>query len=245
MAQCEIDTRNAEFWDELCGSSLAQSLGITGGMSADLRRFDEAYLELYPYLTQYVVGEELKGKRVLEIGLGYGTLGQVIAQQGCLYHGLDIAQGPVRMMCYRLSRLDKDWRGRVQVGSVLNAPYRDCSFDYVYSIGCLHHTGSLKMSISEVYRILDRGGKAVIMLYNKNSFRLLFEVRMRKLLSLLGGGGFRQLSAEKIRGLYDTDSKGVAAPHTDFVSSRHVRRLFKALTATHFMGELSLRGNGF
>lgn len=230
MSQSEIDTRNAEFWNELCGSSLAQSLGITGGTSANLRRFDEAYLGLYPYLAQYVEREKLRGKKVLEIGLGYGTLGQMIADQRCEYHGLDIAEGPANMMRYRLCALGMDWRVKVMVGSVLDAPYKDCSFDYVYSIGCLHHTGSLERSISEVYRILKRGGKAVVMLYNKNSFRLLFEVRMRRLFSLLAGGGFSHSSAEKIRGLYDTDSKGVAAPHTDFVSSRHVRRLFKAFS---------------
>lgn len=29
MSQSEIDTKNTEFWDELCGSRLARSLGIS------------------------------------------------------------------------------------------------------------------------------------------------------------------------------------------------------------------------
>lgn len=29
IMQSEIDEKNAEFWNELCGSSLARSLGIT------------------------------------------------------------------------------------------------------------------------------------------------------------------------------------------------------------------------
>jgi len=231
MSQREIDDKNAKFWNELCGSSLARSLGITEISNGNLRRFDEAYIGLYPYLPQYVLTEELSDKRVLEIGLGFGTLGQMLAEQGCQYHGLDIAEGPVGMMCYRLSTLGRQWRGRVQVGSILDAPYGDGSFDYVYSIGCLHHTGSLVRSISEVHRILRPGGKAIIMLYNRNSFRIRVEVPVRKFVSLVSKGGFMRAAGERIRALYDTDSGGAAAPHTDFVSPREVRQLFQEFSS--------------
>ena len=231
MSQSEIDIRNARFWNELCGSGLARSLGIKEVSVESLRRFDEAYLSLYPYLSQYVLGEKVFNKRVLEIGLGYGTLGQMLAERGGDYYGLDIAEGPVGMMCYRLSTMGRGWKGRVQVGSVLDAPFADGIFDYVYSIGCLHHTGSLVRSISEVHRILRTGGKAIIMLYNRNSFRLRVEVPVRRFVSLLSKGGFRRAAAEKIRALYDADSKGAAAPHTDFVSSREVRQLFKEFSS--------------
>jgi SAM-dependent methyltransferase len=231
MSQREIDAKNAEFWNEVCGSSLARSLGITEISIRSLRRFDEAYLRLYPYLGQYVLREDIKDKRVLEIGLGYGTLGQVLVEHGSQYHGLDVAEGPVRMMSYRLFSLGKEWKGRVQVGSILNAPYGNCTFDYVYTIGCLHHVGSLDRSISEVYRILKKGGKAVVMLYNKNSLRLLVEVPTRRFFSLLLRRGFIDGSSEKIRALYDTDIKGAAAPHTDFVSPRRARQLFKRFSS--------------
>jgi SAM-dependent methyltransferase len=231
MSQSEIDIRNARFWNELCGSSLARSLGIKEVSIESLKQFDLAYLGLYPYLSQYVVGEKVRNRMVLEIGLGYGTLGQMLAEQGCHYHGLDIAEGPVGMMCYRLSTMGKEWKGRVQVGSILDAPYGDSVFDYLYSIGCLHHTGSLLRSISEVHRILRTGGKAIIMLYNRNSFRLRVEVPVRRFVSLLSKGGFRRAAAEKIRALYDTDSEGIAAPHTDFVSPREVRQLFREFSS--------------
>src|SRR5262245_9621357 len=65
----DIDRRNAQFWSELCGSALARSLGITEHTPEALRRFDEAYMELYPYLAAYVFQEGLRGRRVLEIGI--------------------------------------------------------------------------------------------------------------------------------------------------------------------------------
>ena len=55
MSQSEIDIRNARFWNELCGSSLARSLGIKEVSIESLQQFDLAYLGLYPYQSQHVV----------------------------------------------------------------------------------------------------------------------------------------------------------------------------------------------
>ena len=38
-----------------------------------LARFDRAYMDLYPYLERYLPWRS--GERMLEIGLGYGTVG--------------------------------------------------------------------------------------------------------------------------------------------------------------------------
>lgn len=223
-----IDKANAEFWDELCGSWLAVSLGINEVTPGNLRRFDDAYFSLYPYLSEYFMRESLQGKRVLEIGLGYGTLGQALAEKACDYHGLDVAAGPVAMMRYRLSQLEATkWKGNVQIGSVLDIPYRDSTFDYVYSIGCLHHTGNIERSVAEVYRVLKAGGKAVIMAYNKHSFRLLVQVPLMRVLGIFSNMKRYKDINEKIRSLYDTSQDGSAAPHTDFVSPLEVRRIFR------------------
>jgi SAM-dependent methyltransferase len=147
MYQQEIDSRNAEFWNELCGSHLARSLGIAEVSPENLCRFDEAYLAFYPYLAEYVLREDLKNKKVLEIGLGYGTLGKLLASQGSDYYGIDIARNPVAMMRYRLRDLGQNKANQVQRGSALEIPYKNTFFDYVYTIGCLHHTGNLNSCI--------------------------------------------------------------------------------------------------
>jgi SAM-dependent methyltransferase len=226
----DIDKKNANFWNELCGSGLAKSLGITEITPESLQSFDKAYFDIYPYLSQYVLNEDLSGKKVLEIGLGYGTLGQLLASRECNYFGLDIAPNAVEMMRYRLAQLGQNNEQNVQVGSALEIPHEAESFDYVYSIGCLHHTGNLAKGISEVYRVLAPGGKAIIMLYHKNSFRQLVQVpwqRIRSFSSVSPQGGVYHSFAQFVRSLYDTNSKGEAAPHTDYVSRREVRQLFK------------------
>ena len=44
----EIDVRNANFWDELCGSALARQLGVEDASAESLARFDAAYMGSYP-----------------------------------------------------------------------------------------------------------------------------------------------------------------------------------------------------
>ena len=90
--------------------------------------------------------DDFGGKKVLEVGLGYGTLGQLIASRNADYYGADIAEGPVANMRRRLSWLGLPEDHAVQA-SVLELPFEDATFDYVYSIGCLHHTGDLERSV--------------------------------------------------------------------------------------------------
>ena len=220
MSQQAIDKSNAEFWDTLCGWGLAQQAGITGERDDDLARFDELYFGFYPYLERYL-NEPLEGKKVLEVGLGYGTLGQAIAARGADYHGVDIAPGPVSMMRRRLGLLG--FAGdQVRQASVLELPFERETFDYVYSIGCLHHTGDLGRSVDEVHRVLAPGGRAVVMLYYRHSLRRTV-YGLRDHLS----PSRRRRAEEHMRGMYDADPEGVPAPHTDFVSKREVRRLFR------------------
>jgi SAM-dependent methyltransferase len=228
-AQTRIDARNRAFWDELCGTGLAQSLGITAITPASLTRFDDAYMSYYPYLARYLSELPAEGSSVLEIGLGFGTVGQILAAVGANYHGTDIAAAPVAMMRDRLRWLGRSNDKAVVRDSALDLPYEDEWFEIVVSIGCLHHTGDLPRAVSEVRRVLVPGGLAFVMLYNAHSFRQLTvaaRARLQGLLAGRDGGG----SGERVRAMYDVDTSGEAAPHTDYVSRRDVSRLFGMFT---------------
>ena len=154
-----LDAANATFWDELCGSALARRIGVTDGSPASLRRFDDAYMGLYPYLRGHLDPILRRKGRTLEIGLGYGTVSALIASSGADLHGLDIAQGPVDMVRGRLAQLGQGERAdQVVQGSALAIPWPDRYFDALVSIGCLHHTGNLAKCIHEVARVLTPGG---------------------------------------------------------------------------------------
>ena len=61
--------------------------------------------------------------------------------------------------------------GRAIQGSALDMPFPDESLDFVFSIGCFHHTGNVQRCLDETYRVLRPGGTAVLMVYNKFSLR--------------------------------------------------------------------------
>jgi hypothetical protein len=54
---------------------------------------------------------------------------------------------------------------------------------------------------------------------------------MMRLLGCLSGKNRYVSTDENTRALYDTDSDGTAAPHTDFVSPSQVRQLFKRFSS--------------
>jgi ubiquinone/menaquinone biosynthesis C-methylase UbiE len=220
--QSSIDNQNRAFWDELCGTRLATTLGITEITPDSVARFDEAYMAHYPYLARYLDDLPVEGRKVLEIGLGFGTVGQILAQRGAHYHGADIAAGPVAMLRDRLRWLGRPDDGAIVQGSALELPWPDETFDVVVSIGCLHHTGDLPQAVREVHRVLVPGGTAFVMLYNAHSFRQLVVVQRERLRAARA----RRSSDEQVRGMYDANLAGEAAPHTDFVSRGDVRRLF-------------------
>jgi SAM-dependent methyltransferase len=170
--------------------------------------------------------EDLKDKRVLEIGLGYGTLGNYIAQQESEYYGIDIAWAPAKMMQYRLGLLGSERSSGGSQGSVLALPFADNHFDYVYSIGCLHHTGNLQLAVKEVHRVLRTGGKAIIMLYNQESFRQKVQISWIRLRDRLIFKKEREEVETYVRSLYDAASTGEAAPYTEYLSRAQVRQLF-------------------
>lgn len=220
----DLARRNEEFWDELCGTWFARALGLQGRDRSTLNAFDAAYFAFYPYLRSYLDRFELTGRRVLEIGLGYGTLGEEITRRGATYHGVDIARGPVEMMRHRLSLQGLDGEDRIVQATATTLPFPDETFDYVYSIGCLHHTGALARSVEEVGRVLKPGGVAVVMLYHSGSARQWRHAKLPAFVARIRGRAGP--SREEIARPYDVNSSGEPAPHTDFVSRSDVRRLF-------------------
>ncbi len=222
------DQANVEFWNELCGSGLAQILGITDHSRRSLERFDEGYLAYYPYLLRHVRPAELADCRVVEIGLGYGTLGQKIAEAGARYVGLDIAQTPVRMMRYRLQM--HGLRGSCARANALDLPLASESVDAVITIGCLHHTGSVRRALEEIYRVLKPGGRGVFMVYNQFSYRQWCRWPLATFRALLRDLGLsrRELGVtEAQRRAYDPSPSGGSAPETTFLSMRQLRHMLR------------------
>jgi SAM-dependent methyltransferase len=218
------DRANADFWDELCGTALALQLGIHDRSPRSLRLFDDYYFGCYPYLERHIQFERLRAQSVLEVGLGYGSVSQRLAASGAHYTGLDVAAGPVGVVNDRLRQAGLE--GQALLGSILQAPFADQSFDQIIAIGCYHHTGDFAGAISESWRLLKPGGRLCFMVYNAYSYRRwLTQTRATMARWLKEWIGIRpSLASPAERAAYDVDSSGRVAPFTEFMSRRQVRQ---------------------
>ncbi|HEX3314281.1 MAG TPA: class I SAM-dependent methyltransferase [Gemmataceae bacterium] len=233
--QTAIDRANADFWNELCGTHLARHVDLRDRSPESLRRFDDAYLRMYPYLLPIVRPERMAGKRVLEIGLGYGTVGQKLAEAGADYQGLDISPGPVEMMNHRLRQAKGN--GQAVRGSALAMPFAADAFDFVVSIGCLHHTGDVVRAFAEVHRVLKPGGTAVLMLYNQFSYRQWLSAPRQTLQACFARTDLTarpERIAQERRKLLDFDTSGHGAPETVLLSVGRLRTLLGSFESLSF-----------
>jgi SAM-dependent methyltransferase len=132
----------------------------------------------------------LRGKRVLDAGCGRGTLARVLAGSAQEVIGLDLSDG------VKVAADFNQGNPSVSIlrGDILNPPLKRERFDYIISMGVLHHTADCKAAFLSLVRCLRPGGVIAIWVYsaystyrNKASdFLRRFTTRMpRRLLYLL------------------------------------------------------------
>jgi SAM-dependent methyltransferase len=109
-----------------------------------------------------------RGLKVLEIGCGLGTDGAQFAMAGAVYTGVDLTEAAVELARKRFELFDLN--GKFQTADAENLDFADESFDLVYSHGVLHHTPDTAKAIREIHRLLRPGGRAIVMLYHRNSY---------------------------------------------------------------------------
>jgi SAM-dependent methyltransferase len=220
--QTAIDTTNASFWDELCGSASARDWGITDASIESLRRYDENFLRYYSYLDRHIPWADLCGKRVLEVGLGYGTVSQKLAESGTLFTGLDIAANPVAMINHRLRQ--NGLPGEAIQGNILSPPLADGSFDAIVAIGSLHHTGNIRAAVASCHHLLAPGGRLIGMVYYAYSYRQLWKQPTRTIRHFMQEQrGHRGTVRNGKTFAYDRTRDGSLAPSTEFVSIKSLR----------------------
>jgi len=109
-----------------------------------------------------------RGLKILEIGCGLGTDGAQFAKAGADYTGVDLTAAAVELARRRFELFDLP--GKFQTADAEKLDFDDESFDLVYSHGVLHHTPDTAKAVREIHRVLRPGGRAIVMLYHRNSY---------------------------------------------------------------------------
>ena len=112
---------------------------------------------------------DLEGKKVFKTDLWDEAKNTKIlkwvAEQGAEVYGLDIS--------YTIVKVTQDLFGRsslecgVIVSDLRQISYGDDSFDLIYSMGTIEHFKEYRQALKEIFRVLKRGGRAIIGVPNK------------------------------------------------------------------------------
>jgi SAM-dependent methyltransferase len=179
--------RVREYWEaDPCGSEHATAPEGSPEFFAEVER--KRY-ELEPYIARHADFEGARGLRVLEIGVGVGTDFINFARAGAKATGVDLTEHAVELVRRRLELEGLD--GEVRRADAESLPFKDASFDRIYSWGVLHHTPNTARSVAEALRVLRPGGNIVVMLYGRYSW-VAFGMWVRH--ALLRGRPWRSLS---------------------------------------------------
>jgi SAM-dependent methyltransferase len=165
-ANSQLKERVRAFWQEHpCGTKFADA-------EPGSRRFYEL-VEEHRYTKEWHIPDaarfaQTKDLAVLEIGCGLGTDGAQFAKAGAHYTGIDLTEAAVDLARRRFELFNLPGSFRVADAERLDFP--DNTFDLVYSHGVLHHTPDTAAAVREVHRVLRPGGRAVVMLYHRDSY---------------------------------------------------------------------------
>jgi SAM-dependent methyltransferase len=120
--------------------------------------------------------DDASGLRVLEVGCGLGTDGAQFARAGADYTGVDLTEAAIELARRRFELFELP--GTFRTADAENLDFPSESFDLVYSHGVLHHTPDTERAVREVHRVLRKGGRAVVMLYHRDSYNYRVNIRL-------------------------------------------------------------------
>ncbi len=119
------------------------------------------------------------GLKVLDVGCGNGYVLSRYARQGAEVSGVDLTGTAVELSRKRFEL--EGLAGTFTETDGEKLPFPDNHFDIVCSMGVLHHTANPAPMVSEMHRVLKPGGRCIVMLYNRYSWKTVVLMRVRRL----------------------------------------------------------------
>lgn len=133
-----------------------------------------ALLDRKTALMKEVIESRGVGRRGLDVGCGQGAYVGRMRQLGFDVAGIDASAGQIELAVRNVGE-----RGVVGIGSVLDIPAEDNTFDFLYIINVLHHLGSVdeqRRAFAELLRVVRPGG--LLFVHEINTRNILFRFYM-------------------------------------------------------------------
>lgn len=216
-----------DFWEQnpVAAAGIAAELGTAEYFRAfdALREADECEpAALSERIHGYSASRDLK---VLDIGCGNGYVLFQYARNGAEVTGVDLTATAIDLSRKRfaLGGLPGTF---VEVDGE-HLPFPDNHFDIVCSMGVLHHISNPRPMVDEIHRVLRPGGRLIVMLYHRYSWKNLVLLRVRRLLD----PRYRGKTQQEALNMNDGD----ACPLALVYSRGEATRLFHRFEGTEFL----------
>jgi SAM-dependent methyltransferase/uncharacterized protein YbaR (Trm112 family) len=105
--------------------------------------------------------DDLRGKLVLDVGCGMGRFADVASRWGATVVGIDLTSA-VDAAFANVGGRDNVHLAQADIFAL---PFRDETFDVIFSIGVLHHTPNTRAAFDQLPRLLKPGGRIAIWVY--------------------------------------------------------------------------------
>jgi ubiquinone/menaquinone biosynthesis C-methylase UbiE len=109
--------------------------------------------------------DDVRGKLVLDVGVGTGRFADVVARWGGTVVGADLS---LAVLSARANLARHAPRALVAQADLFHLPFKAESFDVVYSIGVLHHTPSTRDALRAIARFVKPGGVLAAAVYEES-----------------------------------------------------------------------------
>ncbi len=155
------------------------------------KRFNEKMLDSQKVIDDLFTANQMnlatiiRNKSVIDIGCGSGRFAIALSQMGAK----KVTAVDINPQGLETARKFAKESGISNVEfvehNVLELPFQDESFDFVFSKGVLHHTGDLEKGINEYSRVLKKGGHGFLYLYANGGIYWKSRDKMREVMKLI------------------------------------------------------------
>lgn len=127
-----------------------------GNESSDV--FYNTSLKFFEWYEGKLTEKDLNGKVLLDLGSGFGGRTCYYAQNCKFCHGIDVDERGLEESVKFAKHLKLD-NVKFQKSFGEDLPFEDDTFDIVFSYDVLEHVNDVEKVMSEVYRVLKKGGR--------------------------------------------------------------------------------------
>ena len=134
----------------------------------------QALLTTKTELMRDVLAQQGTGRRGLDVGCGQGWYVARMRELGFDVSGIDASAGQVQLAARNVGV-----PGLIRVGSALEIPAADGTYDFAYTINVVHHLSSTedqRAAFAEMFRVLRPGG--LLFLHEINTRNVMFRFYM-------------------------------------------------------------------